>query len=181
MRERTSSRKRCTAATSASRERVEARSAAASGVVDVTPSSADGSPPAVRQQEDRPVHDADLSERSALVENLPAAQLEHEVGVQLGFGEERLERALLDRDHRLVRRHRESDGVPDLGHLDANRDRGPSLGDEADRLTLRAELRRESCAHSPTPAPLVAVRGTCGSVAKNRATCISNRYDEPVT
>ena len=48
--------------------------------------SADGTPAAVREQEDRPVHRADVGERRALVEHLPAAQLEHEVLVQLAAG-----------------------------------------------------------------------------------------------
>src|SRR5690242_4039960 len=99
MRRCTSARRRPAAATSAS------RSCSGNGVTvrgtDVTAPpvfvrrSANGTTPAVRHQQDRPVHDTRFGERCVLVENLPAAQLEHELLVELDVGRERLDRAQL--------------------------------------------------------------------------------------
>src|SRR6185437_15138035 len=162
----TSPRRRAAVASSASR--FEPADAAGAAVMWEGRRSADRAPAAVREEENRPVDDAGVGERRGLVENLPTAQLDHEILVHRRLGKERLEGAHLDGEHGLGRRDDDADDVPDLGHLDANRDRGRALRRETDRRWARAQPgdERRAGAHSPAAG---------GSVEKNRAICMSNR------
>src|SRR4051794_25978620 len=74
------------------------------------------------EQQYRAVLDAEVGEGRRFVENVPAAELQHEVVVKLGFGKECLERPYFHGEQRLLRRHDEAHGVPDLGHLHTNGD-----------------------------------------------------------
>src|SRR2546423_1502514 len=121
----------------------------------------------VRQQEYRTVPDSELGERRRFVENLPTAELEHEIGVELGLGEERLECADFHGEDRFPRRGDDSHGVPDLRHLDAKRDARRALRKETNRGRARTELSDEGLRHRAS--------GSAGSVEKKRATCMSKR------
>src|SRR5215208_5590339 len=134
--------------------------------------SANRTPAAMRQQQNGAVDDPGVGERSCLVQNLPTAQLQHEVFMTLGFREQRFERACLDGEHGLTRRDDDRDDVPHLRHLDADRDRVRPFGREMNRRRTRAKLRDEWRRHGAT---------TGGSVVKKRAICMSNRYVDAVT
>src|SRR5512143_621612 len=116
----------------------------------------------MRQQQNRPVDDAGLAKRRALVEYLPAAQLEHEILVHLRFGKERLERGDLYGEYALRRLARDAHYVPHLRHLDPDRDRRHSFRRETDGALARTKPRDEGRAHE-TPVG--------ESVERKRATC----------
>src|SRR4029079_13505582 len=176
MRRCTSARRRPAAATSASRS-CSGRGVTVRGADVTSPPSlerlANRTTAAVRHQQDRSVHDARLGERRVLVEHFPAAQLEHELLLELDLGAQRLDRAQLDLDHRLRRRGDDANYIPDLWHFHADRDRGGAFRRDVDRRTARAKAGNEWRRHCP--APPAGVR-----VAKERDICMSHRELDPV-
>src|SRR3954462_3859456 len=119
----------------------------------------------MREQQDRAVFDAEIGEWRRFVEDVPAAELQHEITVHLRLGKECLERPHLDGEHRLSRRHDEAHGVPNLGHLDANGESRCAGRHEPNRRRACSQLGDEWLRHDCT----------AGSVLRKRATCMSNR------
>src|SRR6476659_1173581 len=151
MRRCTSERRRPAAATRASRScsgrGVTVRGADVTSPPSVERRSANRTTAAVRHQQDRSIHDARLGERRVLVDHFPAAQLEHELLLELDLGAQRLDRAQLDLDHRLRRRGDDAYDVPHLGHLDTDRDRVRPFRRDVDCRTARAKAGNEWRGH----------------------------------
>src|SRR6185437_3284301 len=133
--------------------------------------SPNGAPAPIRQQKDRAVLRARLREHLMLVEYFEAAQLEDVVPL-IGARHERAERGDLHREHALGGLCLDANRVPDLGDLDAQRERRSARCANVNGLLARAQRRHERERHSTMSSTM----GAGSSVVKKREICASYRY-----
>src|SRR6185437_3941142 len=152
--------------------------------------SPNGAPAPIRQQKDRAVLRARLREHLMLVEYFEAAQLEDVVPL-IGARHERAERGDLHREHALGGLCLDANRVPDLGDLDAQRERRSARCANVNGLLARAQRERRSarCANvngllaraqrrheRERHSTMSSTMGAGSSVVKKREICASYRY-----
>src|SRR5215212_10232702 len=122
----------------------------------------------------RAVLRARVGDRHVLVQDLEAVELEYELVGGVAVRLQRGEGLRLERSDTLALWRFDADDVPHFHQLHTHGDARLTIGAEPENARSGADLRYEGHGHD-------AACATGGSVAKNRATCWSKRYVEPVT
>src|SRR3954466_15250859 len=133
------------------------------------------SPAAVGDQKDGTVFGSRGRNRRVFVEDLEAVQLHDVLVIRAHIGIELPERDVLETPHGRRWIGIDANRIPRLQHLCSEVQNRPTSRSQPDGLALRTNAAHKGRGPVHTPPSVAIASGTGANVARNRATCWSNR------